>query len=185
MIFIRDDDVLMRSREPAHADAFSMFKRIHEIIQTKDDKVFHIPAILVTEIQSYPECIEYIARETEAGRMSPQIHGFQHIDYSKLPGDVVARDLAHCIKFNTDNFGVRPTKFYTPWGKKSNAILEACNVLDLEMVDTSYCRKLYGRYGAWQMIKKGHDINEEWAGQDIIIHWYADAERLEEVLKRI
>jgi len=117
--------------------------------------------------------------------MQPEIHGFTHIDYGKVYKDEIARQLAHCIKFHEDNFCLRPTKFYTPWGASTDGIQAACNVLDLEMVDCSSVRKLGGRYGAWQLLNEGRDLNREWDDKDILIHWWENSTRLEEVLARL
>lgn len=131
MIYIRDDDVLVRSR--AYVDSFAQFVKVHETI-CSNERVKHVPAILTSEIQEFPQCVAYIRQETEAGRMVPEIHGYQHVDYGKLHEDEVARHLAYCTKFHEDNFGVRPTKFFTPWGALSPRIQKACAVLDLSLI---------------------------------------------------
>jgi len=182
MIYIRDDDVLIRSR--AYSDPFAQFVKVHEII-CSNDRIKHVPAILTTEIQEFPQAISYIRQETKAGRMEPQIHGLRHIDYGKLHGDDIAQHLAICIKFHEDNFGVRPTKFYTPWGASSPDIMAACNVLDLEMVDCSAAKKLGGKHGAYQAMKEGKDLHKKWEGRDILIHWWENTDRLQLVVEML
>ncbi|MCI0558391.1 MAG: hypothetical protein MN733_07835, partial [Nitrososphaera sp.] len=147
--------------------------------------VKHVPAILASEIQEFPQCVAYIRQETAAGRMEPQIHGYQHVDYGKLHENEIARHLAYCIKFHEDNFAVRPTRFFTPWGAMSPNIEKACAVLDLEMVGTDTMHKLGGKRGAYQAIKDGRDLHTEWNGKHIIIHWWENTDRLQLVMEML
>jgi len=180
MIYIRDDDVLVRSS--GYSDPVAQFKGVHQII-ARQSKVLHVPTILVTEIQEFPDCIDYIWEETCAGRMRPEIHGFKHIDYGKLPPAEIREHLLRCMDFILHQFHYLPTKFYTPWGASTQDIRDVCKGLNLEMVDGSSRNKLRGKSGAWQMIQDGYDLNEVWKGQDIHIHWWEDTERLEKVLE--
>lgn len=180
MIYIRDDDVLVRSS--AWADPFAQFVKVHEIICT-NERIKHVPTILTSEIQEFPHAVRYIRQEVERNTMRPEIHGFQHIDYGKLHEDEVAKHLAHCIKFHEDNFGVRPTTFYAPWGATNSRIQVACEVLDLELGQTG--KKLCGRYGAYQAMKEGRNLHRELDGKDILIHWWENTDRLKLVVEML
>ena len=96
MIRVRDDDVLIRS---SGCDSFKRFKQVHSWI-CESDKFIHVPAVLVTEIQEFPECIKFVREETQAGRMMPETHGFEHIDYAKLTKDEIIEHLKRCKEFN-------------------------------------------------------------------------------------
>ena len=174
MIYIRDDDVLVRSRR---YDPLSQFKKVHEII-CSNEQFLHVAAILTTEIREFPDAVQYIREEVEGGRMLAEIHGFQHIDYGKLSPDETARHLAECIAFHTESFGSRPTKFFTPWGVSTPGISLACETLDLEMVDDS-AKKLGGKAGLYREVKAGLRP----AVQEILIHWWNDTDKLEYVMK--
>lgn len=182
MILIRDDDVLVRSR--AYTSPFEQFVKVHEII-CSNERVRHVASVLTTEIQEFPDAVRYIREEVAVGRMCAEIHGYQHIDYGKLHKDEIARHLAHAIKFHEDNFNTRPTKFFTPWGASTPGIMEACQVLDLEMMDCSAVQKLSGKRGAYQAIKDGRDLHTEWNGKYILIHWWENPERLKTVMEML
>lgn len=180
MIYIRDDDVLVGSS--SHPDPVKHFKTVHSWI-CETNKLLHVPAILVTEIQQFPEAIEFIKAETAAGRMRPEIHGFQHIDYAKLFGAETVDHLKRCIEFITENFGTTPTRFYTPWGANADNIKNACEYLGLTMVDCSAINKLQGRYGVIQRLRDGEDPHKFLEGQEVFFHWWEGGMRLKRLIE--
>ena len=80
MIYLRDDDVLVSS---SSSQGLKRFKQIHNWV-AEVPGILHIPTILVTEIQQFPEGIEFVREETAKGKMRPELHGLEHIDYNKL-----------------------------------------------------------------------------------------------------
>lgn len=114
VLIVRNDDVLVHSRQFANRE-FERFKGKHELI-CQSSRLLHAPAILVTEIQDFPQCIQYVREETEAGRMRPELHGFQHIDYASLSVSDLNDHLTKSLEWFQAILGVLPTRWYTPFG---------------------------------------------------------------------
>jgi hypothetical protein len=183
MIELRDDDVLVGSS--GYEDSFKKFKQVHRWA-CETDKIIHVPTILVTEIQAYPECIEYVKEETAAGRMRPEIHGFKHIDYGKLEPEDVRIHLKECQVFFNDRFNVAPTRWYTPWGASAPHLHEVAKLLGLKVVDCSNINELTGKSGIIARCRAGEDPSKFLEGKDILYHWWLGGlrlKRLVEVLK--
>jgi hypothetical protein len=181
MIYVRDDDVLLPSS--SYDNPFGRFKQIHEWI-TECDKFMHVPAILTTEIQEFPECIEYIKEETKAGRMRPELHGVQHIDYGKLSTTTTMEHLHAGSEWMREHLGIEPTVWYTPWGASQPHLHKAADQMQFKLVDCSQINKMQGRYGICQRLKDGHDISflEE---QEIFMHWWEGGARLKRIIESV
>jgi peptidoglycan/xylan/chitin deacetylase (PgdA/CDA1 family) len=180
MIYLRDDDVLVGSS--GHEDSFKKFQQVHRWI-CETDKLLHIPAILVTEIQAYPECIAYIKEETRKGRMSPEIHGYKHIDYGKLSYDEVVDHLRRCKNFIGEQFDITAKTWYTPWGANSPTLQQASAECGLILVDCSNLNKLNGRYGVIQEAKEGKNIAKLFDKKEIFYHWWQGGLRLKRMVE--
>jgi len=179
LIRVRDDDILVHS---SGCDSFKRFQQVHRWIC--ESKTFiHVPAVLVTEIKAYPNCIQYVKEETQAGRMLPETHGFEHIDYAKLPKHEIIEHLKRCKDFNYENFGRVPKRFFTPWGANAPHIREASEECGLEMVDCSKINKLAGRYGMVQLAKDGIDLEKYLSGGEIFCHFWERGMRLKRVIE--
>jgi len=126
MIYLRDDDVLVSS---SSKNEFARFKQIHEWT-VGIPNLIHVPTILVTEIQGYPECIEYIKEETAQRRMQPEFHGMSHIDYKKLSKREIRNHLMQGRDFIRQQFNWEPTLWATPWGAESIYLKEAAEEQD-------------------------------------------------------
>lgn len=172
MIRVRDDDVLVPS---SGGDSFDRFKRVHDLIVSKN--ALHVPAILTTEVQQFPEAIQFIRVEYEAGRMEPQWHGMIHVNYGEKSYEIIVREIVASQEFFRDSFGVEFSIFYTPWGANGSHIKAACEDNLITMID---CSKL---------IRCVH-VNREpdkFRGKDIelMIHWYEGTDRLEAALRSL
>ena len=97
MIRVRDDDVLISSK--GTKNPLTKFKMVHDWICEVPETLIHVPTILVTEIQEFPEAIEYIRQETAEGRMLPEIHGWSHKDYASLNSAEIVLELIDCKEF--------------------------------------------------------------------------------------
>lgn len=177
MIYIRDDDVLLPSS--GWPDPPSRFKFVHEIIVEGGGKFLHIPTILCGQIQQWPETVRFIRDETEEGRMAPQLHGWEHIDYAKLSRVEIEHDLTKCIRWMQDNLGVRPTKFYTPWGANASHIYEVGQELELDIVD---CSNIIIPKTIWNDLDSSYDKYNE---KEIFIHWWEGMGRLKDIVKAL
>lgn len=189
MIYVRDDDVLIESS--SYKDPFKHFQTVHDWI-CETDKLLHVPAILVNNvvkdgskgITGFPEAMEYIKSETAAGRMRPEIHGYEHIDYGKLNKAEVVAHLEMCQNFMWYYFDVQPTKWYTPWGASQPHLHDAASFVGLKLVDCSNINKLAGRYGIVQQLKDGRDISYL-ENREIFFHWWEGGLRLKRVIEAL
>jgi peptidoglycan/xylan/chitin deacetylase (PgdA/CDA1 family) len=186
MIRVRDDDVLNKSS--GMGDEFKKLQMVHEWICEVPDTLIHVPAILVTEIQAFPEAIEFIRQETAEGRMIPEVHGLEHKDYANLTSSEIVLELEECKEWIFKNLGHKATKFYTPWGagadERGKHIKGAASAAGLEMVTCKGINKLNGRYGVVQEMKNGRDIHYL-DGREIFLHWWENMTRLRRVVDMI
>ena len=187
MIYVRDDDVLIDSS--SHKDPVKHFKTVHEWI-CETPKLLHRPGILVHNVKKdgtrglsgFPEAMEYIKAETAAGRMAPQIHGYEHIDYGKLSSQEVADHLRYCQDFIWKNFNFDPLIWYTPWGASAPHLHEVTELMGIKLVDCSKIHKLAGRHGVVQRLRDGDDgtyLEED----EIFFHWWEGGVRLKRVIE--
>lgn len=191
-IRVRDDDVLIKSRQFA-GNEFGRFKGFHNIV-LKDPKHFiHVGAILVTEIQDFPEAIEFLRAETAAGRFLPELHGFKHIDYAALTPDEIKDHLLLGRQFIQSNFSYNPTVFYTPWGagedERGKHIRQAAADVGFKLVT---CAGIRQRYPARvvediRRVKSGEITNAElllkWEGQELFRHWWEGTGAMDEMVE--
>ena len=188
MIYVRDDDVLIRSSD--WGSSFSRFKQIHEwCLAVKSYPVMHVPAILTEDIQRFPECVEYIKEETERERMDPQLHGVAHVDPDTFGYEGLIEQLKIGKGWMEDNLGVTPTRYYTPWGAGEadgqEWMWKAATKCDLKLITCEGYNKLNGRHGMVQQLKDGHDPRTFLEGKEIFMHWWSRGERLQRVLQAI
>lgn len=174
MIYIRDDDILVESK--GFRDSFKRFMQVHDWTLLSD-RVLHVPTILVTEIQEFPQAIDFINQEFNEGNMLPQLHGFVHEDYGAKDIDTVREHLEKSLAWWDATMSAPiPTKWYTPWGSTQPHLTEAANDYGLEVkgIDTPV---LEGPYGVIANMKKGvpPDYLEN---QDILVHWWNRSPRL-------
>lgn len=177
MIVVRNDDVLLRSS--SGADSFKRFKDVHETICRVPALLLHVPTILTDEIGEFPEATEYIKQETAAGRMRPELHGFQHVDYGAMSKDVIERHFSQAFCWFAVHLGYYPSKWYTPWGANQPHLYEIAKSHNMELVDTTKCYKLKGRFGIYQLLSEGKNLSF-FDNEEIIMHWWHsfDRERL-------
>jgi peptidoglycan/xylan/chitin deacetylase (PgdA/CDA1 family) len=184
VIRVRDDDVLLSSS--GKGNEFEKFKMVHEWICEVPDTLIHVPTILVTEIQEFPECIEYVREETAEGRMLPEIHGLKHHDYASLTSAEIILELDECQEWIFKNLGCTPTKFYTPWGAGADTrgahIRPAAATLGLETITCEHIHKMNGRYGVVKELKDGRDISYL-DNDEIFLHWWESMARLKRIIE--
>lgn len=186
-IRIRDDDVLVHSTSfPGRA--FQRFKGFHNTVMIDPVHFEHVVAILVTEIQEFPECIEFVKAETAAGRMRPEVHGFRHVDYAKLPYNQVVEELRRCRSFIADRLGHTPTIWYSPWGagadSKGAFLHEAAMEAGLSLVTCANMITPGELVKDVRLAKNGGMTNQQlldrWEGKEILRHWWEGTGALQE-----
>lgn len=192
-LWIRNDDILVHSKQHA-AREFSRFKYQHELICTSE-LLWHTPAILTTEIQDFPECIQYVKEEAAAGRMNPQLHGLNHIDYASLPKQHCKADLQQAIEWMQVNLNVTPTHWYTPFGagadERGKHLKDIAASLDMKLVAVSNGHNEIRNVSATKEIsciinelrdgKSFVDIMKENAAT--LIHWWQSGSKLERLVE--
>ena len=108
----------------------------------------------------------------QAGELIPEIHGWEHIDYSLLSKELIVEHLNRSIDVIQTTFGYAPKIFYTPWGANAPHILEAAELVELKMVDCSQTLPPKRRYfGSPQWREHCADVRN---GQELLIHWWQD-----------
>ncbi len=184
MIRVRDDDVLLPSS--SYSSELGRLQQLHEWICEVPDKMIHVPAILVLEIQEFPEAIKWIQKETAEGRMLPEIHGLSHKDYAALTEKEIVADLNVCRDWIDYKFGHEATKFYSPWGagadERGAHIRPAAASTGIELVTCKNINKLCGRYGVVQELMDGRSL-DYLDGQEIFMHWWEGGSRLKRVIE--
>ena len=184
MIRVRDDDILVHSS--SYEDELGRVKQVHEWICEVPDQMIHIPTILVTEIQDFPECIEWLKQETQEGRVIPEIHGLSHKDYGGLSSKEVILELEECIEWIYNTLGHRPTRFYTPWGagadERGSHLKEDAASLQLELVTCERITKMTGRNGVIRRMMEGTD-NSFLDDHEIFTHWWQGGSRLKRIVE--
>jgi peptidoglycan/xylan/chitin deacetylase (PgdA/CDA1 family) len=153
-----------------------------------DPKHFiHVLAILATEIQDFPECIEYVKEETAAGTMFPEVHGLHHIDYAKLPYHEAVSQLSEARAFIIQNFNYVPTIWYSPWGagadKRGEHLRAAAIDAGLNLVT---CQDMIQPGKLVTEIRATTDpmgLIREWEGKEILRHWWEGSGALMESIR--
>jgi peptidoglycan/xylan/chitin deacetylase (PgdA/CDA1 family) len=165
VIRMRDDDVLVSSS--SWPDVFGRFRQVHRWI-VSCPKMIHVPTILTEELEDFPDCVDFILRETAEGRMRPELHGAMHVDYGAMPEQGVREHLDESIDWMQRRLNVRPEFWYTPWGAESELLTKVAGEFGLHVIGTDRERQANkvterlrnGRYGVG-------DIPDE-----MFFHWW-------------
>ncbi len=177
MIYIRDDDVLVHSSGNKHP--FQAFSKIHRwLINEVPEHFLHIPTIVVKDIQAYPECVEYVREETKEGRMRPELHGLEHIDYNALNYGEVLEHLEQSIEWMKEELICIPTRWYTPWGANSDMLRAAAQQFNLQLVDTSNTIEPAKFLGYLRKLGRADYQNDF----EIFIHWWERGLRVRRIV---
>ncbi len=179
MIRMRDDDVLVASR--SFPDAFGRFRQVHEWI-ARCPQMIHVPAIIIEGgdndgkgLEDFPDCIEYIRKETFEGRMLPEYHAMFHVDPAQLSFPVVREHLDEGCEWIAKEFGRRPEKWYTPWGADSEKLRAAAQEAGLELVGVDKHWKLDRTLNR---IAEGAQCPWPLADEEISFHWWEGGARV-------
>lgn len=179
MIYLRDDDVLVPSK--SYDDPFKRFRQLHEwALHSK--KLMHVPTLIISQLEEFPECVEYIRAETLAGRMQPELHGMFHVDYAKLSPQHVREHLAESIEWMEQHVGRSPEIWYTPWGQYTPDLILAAQQYGLQLrgVDREWALgKVTGR------LREGRLTLADLEERDLFFHWWAGGCRVLRVAKAL
>jgi hypothetical protein len=206
MITVRNDDVMQKSGSwpdppgrPLYWGATGRFKQLHGWICRCPEHFIHVPSLMLYHVKddpdtagllAFPEVIKFIEQETKEGRMQPEIHGVEHIDYKKVSYERCVADLQIMKDYIRKKFDYEATRWFTPWGANADHMHEAAKQEGLTLVDCSAIRKLPGRYGIWQRVKECKEpehvmrvLNQ--ADKSIFLHWYDGGARLLRVIETV
>jgi len=134
---VRVDDILNQTRSKFKGKELDRFKFINKMINETNGKLIHYPTILCTDIEAFPEAIEYIKEETKQGRMIPQLHGWEHKDYVNYSSDKIVEMLDKSIAWFQNNLDTEFTIWATPWGGDSQVAREACEWMGITLQTTN------------------------------------------------
>jgi peptidoglycan/xylan/chitin deacetylase (PgdA/CDA1 family) len=180
-IIMRNDDVLGHSS--AYDNPVPRFKKYQRWMLEGLDDFEHMPTIVVTYLEKWPEAIDFIREETAEGRMRPELHGWDHIDYNSMPLGEIREDLDKSLIWMSKNLVVTPKFFYTPWGgAPSLAVQAACTefgLTPLGVQNTVSCS------GVLRYVKQhGHiSASKVYAGREILTHWWQKNMRVPRLVK--
>jgi peptidoglycan/xylan/chitin deacetylase (PgdA/CDA1 family) len=183
MIILRDDDVLKPTRTAKiQGKEFQRYKFVNEMCNTTNRQLVHEPTILCTEIMDYPEAIEYTRDEWKAGRMQPQLHGWEHKDYVHKS----KTEIQDMIKKSQDWFDKHLhqqfDRWATPWGGDTILAREAAQELGVYLESTC---GLFQCGGIIELLKQ-NPKDPSLRGAKILFHWWNKGQnfgRLAEILK--
>jgi peptidoglycan/xylan/chitin deacetylase (PgdA/CDA1 family) len=181
-IIMRNDDILLFSK--GHKDPAAKFTKYHRWMLEGLEFFKHVPTILVRDIQQFPKIIEYIREETAEGRMFPELHGYEHVDYANLPEKEVDEHLERSVEWMERELRVRPKKFYTPWGADANnpVISSTSAKYGLTPIDISKVVML----GKAVALVKENSIEISYRhlkGREILTHWWQRGLRVPRIVK--
>jgi peptidoglycan/xylan/chitin deacetylase (PgdA/CDA1 family) len=171
MIRIRIDDVMCESSEGKYKSpekATNKFKSIHEWTQ-RSEALSHVPAIIVSEMERYPEATEFIKEKTALGEMSPQVHGWEHINYEELSEEEISKHINMCLEWFSDVLNYQPTIWITPWGSTGSPEMKSvAKKLYLTIEDTRFCLDPSKAVAACKKFNTPNFLH----GQTIMEHWW-------------
>ena len=173
MIRIRNDDVLRNSSDWTGREV-ERLKRVHSWISEFPQHFIHVPTIVVNDIKKFPDAVDFVTVETKEGRMAPEIHGLEHIDYCSEPDSVIIDHLSECIEWFEKTLDVTPTRFYTPWGGWNQRTADVAATLRLQTiaVDTNWSLE-----SVCARLRNG-GLVEDVHGNEVFMHWWNRGIRL-------
>lgn len=179
MIYIRDDDVLFLYRQNLYPKPFNRFHQVHEWIKS-NPRFLHRPGICVWEIKKYPECIQYIKKETDANRMSPQLHGFAHVDHTLMTTKNLISSFGWALEW-FDEVGLpRPKLFYSPWGYQNEEVERVAKIFEMEAVGIDNTIRL--KY-VMRGLRDGRLTLDDLEEKEIYWHWWSGGDRIRRLVE--
>lgn len=174
LIRVRTDDVLVHS-EPMKGREFQKWRKHHQWVLEAPDYFYHVAAILCKDIQDFPDAIAFIKEEVGAGRLALDLHGWEHIDYSKLTQEEIEEHLEKSFEFFLKTFNCLPIRWATPWGGTSENITKAARKYSL--IVEGVRDPVIDQGHAASIVQHANSI-EPMVGKVIMVHWFERGLRL-------
>jgi peptidoglycan/xylan/chitin deacetylase (PgdA/CDA1 family) len=91
----------------------------------QDAQVECHPNVIVTELEKFPETIDYLREELAEERISLDLHGWTHGPYQDLSVAEVSEHLEKSLDWFSETFDWIPLRWVTPHGSDSPEMREA------------------------------------------------------------
>ena len=169
MIRVRVDDVMWASSGWGRDQAIRRYKNRCNWLKKDPENISHVAAIIVKDIQDYPETIELLKEGLAENTLSPQLHCWEHIDYDKLTEQEITEHLEQALNWFSTTLHFQPTIWITPWGSTgTTAMHNVAARLHLEIESTRFC--IEPPHAAKLSIEHGSTAILH--GQTIMDHWW-------------
>ena len=129
----------------------------------------YIPTVVVSEMDNWPEITSLLRHETIAHKISPQIHGWEHIDYGSVSKTVIRGHLDKCLNWFKNTLWYEPTIWASPWGAWTRDMEEVASEFDLTLETTAPTVPL-GRL--IEMTKKNGVEAIRYGNPLVLCHWW-------------
>lgn len=170
MLRIRIDDVLTENSS-CRKDPEKRFAQICRWLE-QTDKIQHVPTILVRGIQKYPATVEALYQKVQEGRVFPELHGWDHIDYNNLDDTEVARHLFKSVDWFEKTLKFKPTVWATPWGAESERLSKIGRSFGLTVEGVKDC----WTPGDW--LREAKKLDTPPTNLTVMEHWWVSGLKL-------
>ena len=163
-----DDSVILSSDPKIKGRELQKWKKNIEWCLPIANEVRLTPAVLCQDIEEVEGAVEQLRIWTEEGKVSPELHGWDHGPYGTRPQQEIEEHLEQALEWFEKKLGVVPYRWVTPHGANSRAmqyaaekfclVIETTNspVVDQKQMDT-YLRDSYDL-----AVLKGKVIMNHW-----------------------
>lgn len=171
---IRFDDAITSSSDPKHKgrEVQKFLKNVNWCVNTN---VPLTPAILVKDIQEFPEGVAELRRLTHEGVIYPDLHGYDHGPYAPRSQDEIEHHLSLSKDWFFKHLGVPAVRWVTPHGSDSPAMQAAAAKFNLVIETTEY--PVVDQKVLDTKLRETHDITL-FDGVVIMCHWWNRGLRL-------
>jgi len=168
VIRVRMDDILVHSK-PMKGKEFQKWRKHYNWCLEAPELFYPTAAILCSEIQQFPEAVDFIRGELAEGHLYLDLHGWEHIDYTKLSEKEINEHLEKSFEYMLKAFNCLPVRWATPWGGFSDAIRFGCKQFSLSWEGTQH--PVLDQGIAVDQVRKHGNI-EVLDGKVVMVHWF-------------
>ena len=178
---IRFDDVLWSTGDPKiQGKEFQKLTKNINWCESLWDRVVLAPAILVKDIQAFPECIEWVRQKTEEGFIYPDLHGYDHGPYQTRTEEEVSEHLDKSLEWFNSELDTVPVRWVTPHGSNSPAMTDAARKHGLVIETTDF--PVVDQKAADTLLRESWDL-QDLDNKVIMNHWWERGLRLYRLAK--
>jgi len=148
---------------------FEKWRKHHQWVLEAPSYFYHVAAILCKDIQDFPEAITYIQKEVTEGRLGLDLHGWEHIDYAKIPQEQIEEHIEKSFEYFLKTFNCLPIRWATPWGANSEGIRKAARKYSLIVEGVN--DPVIDQSQAVHIVHQANSI-APLMGKVIMVHWF-------------